>query len=64
MLDEAPLAVAEVVLVLWHALVERPLEDRLSVLLLEQLGPLLVRFERCIRLGEDEQKKMVTTNVI
>jgi hypothetical protein len=45
-LDEAPLAVAEVVIVLWRALAERPLEDRQSVLLLEQLGPLLVRFER------------------
>ena len=65
MLDEAPLAVAEVVLVLWRALAERPLEDRQSALLLEQLDPLLVRFERYIRLGEDKQKKIVTnTNVM
>lgn len=51
-LDEVPLVVAEVVLVLWRTLAERPLEDRQSALLLEQLGPLLVRFEKCIRLGE------------
>lgn len=50
--DEAQLAVAEVVLVLWRALAERPLEDRQSTLLLEQPGPLLVHFERCIRLGK------------
>ena len=49
-LDEAPLAVAEVVFVLWRALAGRPLEDRQSTLLLEQLGPLPVRFERCISL--------------
>jgi hypothetical protein len=51
-LDEAPLAVAEVVLVLWRALAGRPLEDRQSAPLLEQLGPPPVRFERCIRLRE------------
>jgi hypothetical protein len=49
-LDEAPLAVAEVVLVLWRALAERQPVDRQSALLLEQLGPLLVRFEKCISL--------------
>jgi hypothetical protein len=54
-LDEAQLVVAEVVLVLWRAPAERPLEDRQSALLLEQLGPLLVRFERCIRLGGGRQ---------
>lgn len=57
-LDEAQLVVAEVVLVLWRALAERPLEDRQSALLLEQLGPLPVRFERCIRLGEINRRKM------
>jgi hypothetical protein len=47
-LDEAPLAVAEVVLVLWRALAERQPVDRRSALLLEQLDPLLVRFKKCI----------------
>ena len=56
-LDEAPLAVAEVVLVLWRALAERPLEDHQSALLLEQLGPLLVCFERCIRSKEINGRK-------
>ena len=50
-LDEVQLVVAEVVLVLWRALAERPLEDRQSALLLEQLGPLLVHFEICVKLG-------------
>ena len=56
-LDEAPLVVAEAVLVLWRVLAERPLEDRQSALLLEQLDPLLVRFERCIRLEEINGRK-------
>ena len=60
-LDEAPLAVAEVVLELWRALAEQLLEDRQSELLLEQLGLLLVRFEKRIRLGE---RKKVSTNVM
>ena len=51
-LDEAPLAVAEAVLVLSGALAGRPLEDHQSTFLLEQLGPLLVHFERCIRLED------------
>ena len=54
-LDEAPLAVA---------LAERPLEDHQSTLLLEQPGPLLVHFERCIRLGDSKRKRFVTTNVM
>ena len=45
-LDEVRLAAVEVVLVLWRALAERPLEDRRSTLLLELLGPLLVRYGR------------------
>ena len=54
-LDEAPLAVVEAVLVLSGALAGRPLEDHQSTLLLEQLGPLLVHFERCIRLGDKRE---------
>ena len=57
-LDEAPLAVAEAVLVLSGALVGRPLEDHRSALLLGQLGPLPVRFERCIRLEEINVRKL------
>ena len=62
-LDEAPLAVVEVVLVLCRALVGRRQEDRQSVLLLEQLGPPLVRFERRMRL-RDKRWKIVSTNVM
>ena len=57
-LDEVPLVVAEVVLVLWRTLAERPLGDRQSALLLEQLGPLLVHFENCIRLGGINGRKL------
>ena len=63
-LDEVPLAVAEAVLVLSGALAERPLEDHQSTLLLEQPSPLLVHFERCIRLGDSKRKRFVTTNVM
>jgi hypothetical protein len=51
-LDEAPLAVVEVALVLCCALAGRPLKDRQSAPLLEQLGPPPVHFERCIRLRD------------